>query len=335
MSGRRANLALSLLVAAAVLTGVAAFGTGTPSGAWILVAHGVVGLAIILLAPRKSAVARRGLARRRRGWVLSIGLTVAVAAAVLTGILFSSGWVLSYGPVTAMQVHVAAAAVALILVLVHIVMRPVRPRRADLNRRNVLRIGALAGFAGALWLGLEGTSRALGWPGARRRFTGSHENGSFVPGAMPVTQWLDDQVPPLSADAWELRLRDLDGPGRVLTYEQFLRFDDELVAVLDCTGGWYATQRWAGARLDRLLDVAGGRSIVVGSVTGYRRRFPIAGASTLVLAHTVGGVRLSAGHGFPARIVAPGRRGFWWVKWVEEITVEDRPAWLQSPFPLT
>jgi hypothetical protein len=31
----------------------------------------------------------------------------------------------------------------------------------------------------------------------------------------------------------------------------------------------------------------------------------------------------------------PGRRGFWWVKWVERIEVSSTPWWWQSPFPLT
>ena len=37
---------------------------------------------------------------------------------------------------------------------------------------------------------------------------------------------------------------------------------------------------------------------------------------------------------FPARIVAPGRRGFWWVKWISEIAVSSVPWWWQPPFPL-
>jgi DMSO/TMAO reductase YedYZ molybdopterin-dependent catalytic subunit len=48
----------------------------------------------------------------------------------------------------------------------------------------------------------------------------------------------------------------------------------------------------------------------------------------------VGGRPLSVGHGFPARLVAPGRRGFWWVKWVSEIDVDDSPWWWQPPLPL-
>ncbi|HEV3400736.1 MAG TPA: molybdopterin-dependent oxidoreductase, partial [Acidimicrobiales bacterium] len=107
---------------------------------------------------------------------------------------------------------------------------------------------------------------------------------------------------------------------------------------LDCTGGWYAEQRWGGVRLDRLLAASGAppsRSIEVRSLTGYSRRFPWRDAPVLVLATRVGGEPLSPGHGFPARLVAPDRRGFWWVKWVDEIDVDDTPWWWQPPFPVT
>ncbi|MBA3290380.1 MAG: molybdopterin-dependent oxidoreductase, partial [Actinobacteria bacterium] len=67
----------------------------------------------------------------------------------------------------------------------------------------------------------------------------------------------------------------------------------------------------------------------------YARRFPLTDASRLLLATRVGGNLLSEGHGFPARVVAPGRRGFWWVKWVTSIDVDDRSWFLQPPFPLT
>jgi len=72
----------------------------------------------------------------------------------------------------------------------------------------------------------------------------------------------------------------------------------------------------------------------VHSQTGYARRFPIRDLDSLLLATEVEGSPLSAGHGFPARLVAPGRRGFWWVKWVDLIEVDDRPWWIQLPFPM-
>ena len=41
------------------------------------------------------------------------------------------------------------------------------------------------------------------------------------------------------------------------------------------------------------------------------------------------------GHGAPARLVVSGRRGYWWVKWVTAIDVDDTPWWWQPPFPVT
>jgi hypothetical protein len=35
------------------------------------------------------------------------------------------------------------------------------------------------------------------------------------------------------------------------------------------------------------------------------------------------------------RLIAPGRRGYWWVKWVTSVEPDERPSWLQSPLPLT
>jgi DMSO/TMAO reductase YedYZ molybdopterin-dependent catalytic subunit len=54
-----------------------------------------------------------------------------------------------------------------------------------------------------------------------------------------------------------------------------------------------------------------------------------------MLATRVAGEQLSAGHGFPLRLVAPGRRGFWWVKWVERVQVDETPWWWQPPFPIS
>ena len=84
----------------------------------------------------------------------------------------------------------------------------------------------------------------------------------------------------------------------------------------------------AGARA-----APGARSVVIRSVTGYHRRFALDGADRLLLATHVGGEPLSAGHGFPVRLVAPGRRGYHWVKWVEAVEISTLPAWWQPPLP--
>jgi DMSO/TMAO reductase YedYZ molybdopterin-dependent catalytic subunit len=44
-----------------------------------------------------------------------------------------------------------------------------------------------------------------------------------------------------------------------------------------------------------------------------------------MLATHVGEEQLSHAHGAPVRLVAPGVRGFQWVKWVERIELLDHP----------
>ena len=74
--------------------------------------------------------------------------------------------------------------------------------------------------------------------------------------------------------------------------------------------------------------------MTVTSVTGYYRRFSLDEARRYVLATHVGGRELSHGHGYPLRLVAPGKRGFEWVKWVASIEVNESSKWLQPPLPL-
>jgi DMSO/TMAO reductase YedYZ molybdopterin-dependent catalytic subunit len=337
-AGRRTNLAIFAVLAAALLSGVLAFAIGDESAARIVVAaHGVLGLCLLVLTPWKSVVARRGLRRTHRpGRGISIALAAVVLVVVGTGVLHALGLTGPVFGVTAMQVHVGAAIAATVLAAAHVFGRRQRPRPADLSRRTVLRTGAVVGGGVLLWSAVEATATLAASPGADRRSTGSHERGTDDPARMPVTQWLTDSVAAVDPATFrlsvvasdrsvDLDLTDLDG-------------SDTVRAVLDCTGGWFAVQDWSGIRLDHLVEQAvgrlsHGRSVDVISRTGYRRRLPLFDASRLLLATRMAGQPLSPGHGAPARLVAPDRRGFWWVKWVTRIEIVDSPWWLQPPFP--
>ena len=326
---RFTNLALAGLLILALATGLVAQGLGTGWSRAATVTHGVLGLSFLLLVPWKSTIVNTGLRRRRKGAIWSVALAVTIVTTIASGLLQMTGLVRSIGPLATMQVHIGAAVVSVGLAVWHYLRHPVRPRSADLARRNLVRVATLTAGAGVLLAGWETTVGALGWPAGERRFTGSHERGSGTPSAMPVTQWFTDSVPRL--DRTEVTVA-----GRVLRADDLAALPhDTLQASLDCTGGWYSTQEWRGVRLDRLLGEVQGESIAVRSVTGYSRRFPADEADRIWLALEVGGAPLSAGHGFPARIVAPGRRGFWWVKWVDTIEASEVPAWFQVPFPLS
>jgi len=344
-AGRRSNLALLALLLIAGGTGVLGFAVGTPvAGRVIAVAHGAAGLGLLLLVPWKTVVVRRARRRpaARRAPGAAYWLTGLTAVVVLSGVLHAAGaagiWATSGTPIAALQVHVGATIGLVVVLVAHVWGRRQRPRAVDLNRRTVLATGALAGGSLALWGLTEGLWKATGTPGADRRGTGSLERGTDDPTAMPVTQWASDTVPETTATTVEV----VAAAGRARVAVTDLDRGDELRALLDCTGGWYAEQDWRGVRLDRLLTEQFGptaltdraQSIELVSVTGYRRRLPIADASRVLLATHAGGEPLSAGHGAPVRLVAPDRRGVWWVKWVARVEVLDSPAWLQPPFPL-
>ena len=327
---RRTNLALLALLVIAFSTGWLAFASATVVARWTLVAHGVAGAAIVALVPWKATASRPGLRRRRWGRLASLAIALLLTVSLAFGWLHSTGlWRWGFG-LTAMEFHVGAAIIVLPLLAWHVWTRPVRLRRADLSRRRFLQAIALGTVGGTIFEATELGVRRLRLPGGARRFTGSYEVGSFEPAAMPVSSWMFDAVPSLDRAAWRLQT-----PGRAWAWDELASFADRVQATLDCTGGFYSEQEWTGAWLDRLLPpAAAGTSLVVTSITGYARRFPLEQAPRLLLATHISGAPLDAGHGSPARLVAADRRGYWWVKWVVEVRVEDAPAWWQPPFPL-
>jgi DMSO/TMAO reductase YedYZ molybdopterin-dependent catalytic subunit len=334
-TGRRTNLALLVALLLAVATGTGAVAAGTPRGRWIVIAHGIAAMAVILLVPWKGRVVRRGLRRARPGRWASLVLAALAVTALLAGLAHTTGVVRSVAGYRSMWIHVAAALALLPLAAWHVLARRARPHRADLSRRALLRAGLFAAVAAGLYAATTAVVTVAGLPGTRRRFTGSYELGSFDPAAMPAYIWLDDPTPTVDPDRWRLVVVDDDGR-REVTLADLAGYRVPVRATLDCTSGWYARQDWSGVPVAALLGDAGGaRSVYVHSVTGYWVRFPVSDLDRLLLATHVGGAPLSTGHGYPLRLVAPGRRGFWWVKWVDRVELQATPWWWQPPFPVT
>jgi hypothetical protein len=334
-AGRGTNQALLLLLVLSFGSGAVLYALGTGWARWAAVAHCAFGLGLLVLSPWKRVVAARGLGRDRPGRGLSILFAVLTVVVIATGVGHSTGWLRTLGPITALQVHVTAALTLVPLTLWHVVARRVRWRRTDLSRRRLLQASAVTAGSLAAFGAVEGIVRVVGAPGRTRRFTGSFERGSFDPGSMPATQWLDDRPPELDPATWRVTAFEHGSPAGTWSIDDLAAQVEPVQATLDCTGGWYSTQRWDAVPLHALLAASGGRSIAVRSATGYVRRFPAADAPQLWLAVGAGGEPLLTGHGAPVRLVAPGRRGFWWVKWVTSIHVDDTPWWWQPPFPLT
>jgi DMSO/TMAO reductase YedYZ molybdopterin-dependent catalytic subunit len=333
--------AILVLVLAEVASGLASLLVGTPDWGWLFVAHAVGGLSLVVLLAWKL---RRVLPRLRRpgawpdGARVSVVLATLALSALATGILWQFVGPIRLAGFTLLTLHMVLGLLVVPVLAWHLRRRFRLPDRRDIEgRRTALQFAAAVGAAAITWRLQSVVGRVAGEPD---RFTGSKAAGGTGTD-FPVTSWVADDPDPIDPDEWRLAVT-----GEVETETTFAR--DDLVggpasvplaadetAVLDCTSGWYAERDWTGVRLADLLGAVGttsdARWVSVRSVTGYRWSFRLAEADDLLLATHVDGEALTHGHGAPLRLVAPGHRGFQWVKWVESVEVrrhEDLSQWL-------
>lgn len=321
---------------AAALTGIASLLAGRAADWWVVATHGVVGLVLVgLLGWKLRRVAGRLVERRRwsRPVAISVATLALAVAALASGVAWVHGGSFAVGPWTGLTVHAFLGVFLLLVLAWHLRSRLRLPGRADFEgRRTALQAAALVGGGVVAWRLQQAAVDAVGGLGAARRFTGSRPASDGTGNAFPVTSWVADDPAPVDRAGWRLTV-----DGAIETPLELSATDLESAdverAVLDCTSGWYAEREWGGVRVGRLLDRAGvepgARFVSFRSVTGYRWSLPIDEARDALLATRVGGEPLSHGHGAPARLVAPGRRGFQWVKWVVAVDVDKHPDYGQ------
>jgi hypothetical protein len=341
MTNARLDRLLAALVAAMAATGLLSLKVGAAGGAWLFLAHGVLGgclAAAVVLKLRRSLP---GAVRRGVSWRLVGGLAVSVVAVAAIGGGFA--WValgrpLQFGSWTVMTLHAWAGLVLLPILVLHLLphrwrlLRPPRRSRARgpalsrgggraMSRRSALTAGGLVVIGGGLALSADVLDR-LG-PGARR-FTGSRELPAG--GIPPTTTFFGEPTPAVDLASWRVTITGAVGRPAVWTLDDLRGLGEaDLTAILDCTSGWWIETGWSGVPLEAVLTTAapsaGARRVHVRSVTGWSASLGLDEARTCLLATGVAGSALAAGNGAPLRLVAPERRGLDWVKWVDRIEV--------------
>ena len=324
MPRRLANLALLAAIVTLLASGVVAWLLPDTAAGNLYVVHRVAGVALVLALVWKYAIARRSL--RRRG-VKGAGVWVGLATAVLTLAAVGLGLAWTMGLVTfdrpfaysALNLHVISGLALAALVVAHVLARgESRPALVTFaGRRAALRGLGLLAASFAVTAALDRVALA-------RRESGSRHAGSFTGNALPVTIWSLDTVPEIAIESWRLRVSGSSALPVALSYTDLSALPRrEASVVLDCTGGWWSEQRWSGVSLIDVLARCGmseaATRVEVVSVTGHRWTFDRSEAEQALLATHVGGEPLSMGHGYPLRLVAPGLRGFLWIKWVGEV----------------
>ncbi len=157
--------------------------------------------------------------------------------------------------------------------------------------------------------------------------------------------------PAVDPQAWRLEVGGLvERPVRLTLDALRARPRQEVVFTLECSGnhgfdwnpGLIGTARWAGTPLAPLLAEAGvleeGREVVfwgadageetvreVAMTQHFARSMSLGDATdpTVLLCYEMNGAPLSASHGFPLRLIAPGWYGVANVKWLTGVEVRD------------
>ena len=329
LTSPQVNLLLAVSLTTTLVTGIASWMTGTEVSRIWTVLHTIFGFMTLLLAPAKQRTSvKTGWRRKKDTRWISAMFGVFVIAAIVFGFVHSSGLWFGVGTGSSLYIHLVAGFFSIPLLIWHVWARPVSVKRISMDRRMVVRGGLAAGVASIMVGVTEVAFEAAGTAGADRAFTGSHEVASGNPAEMPVVSWYNDRIPRISREAWELSI-----DGQLQDLDALCARSQPLEAAIDCTGGWWSSQTWDVIPMSELLD-SNARSFRVTSETGFSMLFAMEDIANIYLGVGYDGEELRPGHGAPVRIVAPGRRGPWWIKWVVSIEPSDRPSWAQFPFPL-
>jgi len=319
MPRRLTNDLLLALVLGQVLGGVLGWALPVDQARPLYDVHRALGVATLLVLGWKQAIALASLRRRlnkKGGWdrsiifgsVAGIGLIATVGLGLAWTLnLISFDWLWGYSP---LNVHVIVGIGLVPFVAWHMLLRrrqnavslPVR------SRRTLLRVTGLSVATLVGWQAIEHLAPAVRLP------TGSKPVGSFNANAFPAEIWLFDSVPLLDPATFRLGVLSRD-----YSLDDLLALPRrDVQAVLDCTSGWWSEQVWSGTSVLEVLPTQV-ETFAFLSVTGHRIVLSRDALRDTVLATHVGGETLSAGHGYPVRLVVPGLRGYHWVKWLTRI----------------
>jgi DMSO/TMAO reductase YedYZ molybdopterin-dependent catalytic subunit len=191
----------------------------------------------------------------------------------------------------------------------------------------------------------------------------------FVDEITPVERFFvrsHTYVPEVKEREWKLVIDGLVERPLTLTLADLKRFPrSELVCVLECAGngrsfytpavagaqwrfGAVGSARWSGVRLRDVLQKAGlkpgasqllmdGADVPLGKMPDFQRTLPADKGlhQDTLLAWEMNGKPLTAEHGFPLRVIAPGWAGDSWTKWLQHIEALDREFdgfWMKTAY---
>ncbi len=137
--------------------------------------------------------------------------------------------------------------------------------------------------------------------------------------AIKGTQFIDK-------DIYRLRIDGMVERPANLTYDQITTYTPvSKVVTLNCVEGWSFTAKWTGVPLKILLDGTGIRenatTVIFYSTDGYSTSHDLDYLidNNIMLAYRINDIILPPDRGFPLQLVAEGKYGYKWAKWIYHI----------------
>ncbi len=145
----------------------------------------------------------------------------------------------------------------------------------------------------------------------------------------------------IDPNRYSLRIFGLVEDEMTLSFEDILEYPYvERDNVMYCVEGWSWSADWRGIAVRDLLQDAGvkpaGKRVIFYAADGYTSSFPVdelMGSDAFIIGYMANGDYLPERSGYPARLIAEGKWGYKWVKWVVQIEVtenEDHRGYWES-----
>ncbi|WP_445475935.1 molybdopterin-dependent oxidoreductase [Methanococcoides methylutens] len=136
----------------------------------------------------------------------------------------------------------------------------------------------------------------------------------------------------INEDTYLLRIDGMVDDPQSFTYGQVTSYPNvSKVVILDCVEGWGFTAKWTGVPVKTLLDEAGvqegATTVIFYSEDDYSTAHDLDYLvdNNIILGYKLNDVTLPQDRGFPFQLVAEGKYGYKWGKWITSIEVTDEP----------
>jgi DMSO/TMAO reductase YedYZ molybdopterin-dependent catalytic subunit len=134
----------------------------------------------------------------------------------------------------------------------------------------------------------------------------------------------------IEKEKYRLQITGLVDSPKTYTYDEVIKRQNyQKVIPLDCVEGWSVNILWEGVLVRDLIKEAGvnpkAKIVIFHAHDGYSTSFPLNYVieNDILLAYKMNGIPLPPERGFPFELVAEGKWGYKWIKWITKIELSD------------